>query len=131
MFVPWEISAKKLKRLFADTPLKRITGTYYTIPAGLFDNLHCIVGFHLDDGYLNWFEFFRSQEYYQTKTLDDSYADFQRQFEIVFGKPHHTEMGSDGYHFHKWTFDNITIAHSVYERFGFSEGMSIRRDGIF
>lgn len=127
IFIPWGINGGKLERLFTGYPLKFIIKGYYTCPVTLFESLSCILGLHLDYGVLNYLEFFREQTDLLSRSISDSYNDFQRNFENIFGKPHDSHMGYEGYETHIWVFNNVTISHSVYERFVISEYMSIRK----
>jgi len=125
IFVPWRITESELLALGGDG-LHNVTRGYYTAPCVSVGGLSCTLGFHFRppvDGRLVELEFFRRF----AMPLADSYADFQKHFESVFGTPTKTEDGSDGFPSHTWLVHGARIVHYVFDRFGPEEHMRIQK----
>jgi hypothetical protein len=126
IFVPWDIDENELKQIFKGTFLTNVTTGYYTTHGESLGGLKCEIGFHFDprkNGRLNELEFFRTDYSDQRK----SYEEFQNFFERVFGKATQTRMGTEGFQDQVWNIDGVQIYHTIYDRFGPEEHMTIKR----
>lgn len=128
IFIPWDIDEIQLKELFKGQKLTSVTAGYYTTESELLGGLICKIGFHFEprtNGRLKELEFFRANYSDQMQ----SYDEFQRHFELTFGKPTRTNMGSEGFEDHSWNFDKVQIMHFIFDRFGPEEHMRIKYNG--
>jgi len=126
IFVPWDINEQQLIKLFAGQKLTNVTNGYHTADCESLGGLKCKIGFHfepLKNGLLNELEFFRTDYSDQRK----SYEEFQNFFEQIFGRPTQTRMGTEGFQDHLWNIDGVQIYHTIYDRFGPEEHMTIKR----
>ena len=126
VFVPWAISQRELKKLLGRHGLRHIAMGYFTSSCVSLDGMNHELGFHFDpptSNELSELEFFLKAYPNQKK----SYETFQFHFEKEFGKPTEVHPGSEGFDTCIWRIGSIEIAHSIYDRFGPEEHMTIRR----
>ena len=136
IIVPMRITPGFLKCLFAGHPLKMIAPDYFVAECTSLSGLKHNLGFHFSPIFpwafalhrrLCRLEFFRTEDdpLQPPELQARSFADFQTRLETAFGSPTKSTAGSEGFPNHEWLFDNITVRHSVYERFVLSEGVGI------
>ena len=126
ILISWDIDEQTLTQKLNGYDFKRVTTGYYTISCKSLNGLNCMLGFHFEprgNGLLNELEFFRKDYVEEEK----SFNDFQSHFEAEFGKPTSESEGYKGFKSYAWNFENVQIAHFVFDRFGLEEHMRIKR----
>jgi len=125
-FVPWRISDLELEDLFNGFALKKVKRGYYTLKCEPLPSLHCHIGFHLHQyDVLTQFEFFVMRNSHDE--IKDTFAMFQKSFEVAFGPSTKTSTGPEGFPSHEWTVPGARIIHLVRERHGPEEIMTITK----
>ena len=120
-FIPWGIHRNQLKMILGPE-LRCVSLDYYSISCESLGGMKHQLGFHFDsNARLKELEFFRDTYPDQ----DASYKEFQKHFEATFGTPTETGEGEEGFPYHIWYLNEVTIAHSVWNRFGLEEHMRI------
>lgn len=120
--VPWGITEAQLEKLLHQTPPRRVSRAYLTIPVTVLGGLKCMLGFHFrDSAKLSELEFFRTAYPDQRASFDE----FQEYFERAFGAPTHTAEGDAGLPHYEWRLPGATIRHYVLDRFGPEEHMRV------
>lgn len=126
VFVPWGIYESDLRGLLGSHGLRHVTHGYYTLSCVSLGGLAHELGFHLyprSSGMLNELEFFRRSYENQKASFDE----FQKHFEISFGKPTKEQMGTEGFPSYLWNLEGARIVHYVIDRFGLEEHMRIQK----
>ena len=123
VMVPWGISETELQELLVETPPRRVTQGYLTLPVKVLGGLQCQLGFHFRrSGRLSELEFFR-RAYPDQRA---SFEEFQRYFENAFGAPTRSTDGNEGFPSFEWRLPGATIHHFVFDRFGPEEHVRVR-----
>ncbi len=138
ILVPWGITQRRLRQLFADYPIRRVGEGYYVTSCVSLNGLSHELGFHFTPrfpwtlhirGRLEWLEFFRRHD--NTKVymndLRESFETFQKHLELTFGPPSKSSPGSEGFPIHEWCLGSVEVGHSIYERFTLNEAVMIRK----
>lgn len=129
VFLPWYASLETIEKLFDDHKFLRQSQEYYSVKVVLPLNIDCSLSLGLRNNCLREVLIYRDSDYYEKHGLETSYIDIQSQFETIWGKSHKSSKSIlDDFEDHFWYFENVTIAHTIYERFVFCEGVSIRID---
>ncbi len=125
VFVPWGITEDDLFAIIPKDNLHHVTGGYYTLPCRVLGVLEIMIGFHFDDFTKNLYKF----EFFRTSypDLKVSYDEFQEYLEKLFGEPHKSIGGGDGFPDNEWTFGSIKVFHYIADRFGPEEHVHIER----
>ena len=127
LFIPWRITSDELKRIFAGENLRQVNDGYFTTSCISLNGLSHELGFHFYEtagGLLMQFEFFRTS--YEDQK--GSFEEFQRHLVQTFGELTTSTPGSEGYPDCVWNIDDVTIGHSVYDRFGPEEHVRISKN---
>lgn len=125
VFVPWGVTEAELIRLLGEYGLHKVTSGYHTLSCVSLDGLTCEIGLHFTPrslGLLRELEFFRRA--YPDQVA--SFEEFQRDFEVAYGKPTRSTSGSEGFPYHEWRLGKVKIEHYVFDRFGPEEHMRVR-----
>jgi hypothetical protein len=128
LFIPWDITQKKLIDLFQGHELKQVTNGYFTTSCISLGGLHHRLGFHFEpqkSNTLKKIEFFRDDY----SDLEFSFNEFQKFFENQFGYPSKSYPKSqEGFYSYEWIIKNkIKIYHFIFDRFGLEERLYIER----
>ena len=119
VLVPWSITEAELQELLANSKLHKVTGGYYTLDCRPLGGLAHTIGFHFRDDVIGLFEFFQKGENVK------SFSEFQTHLEMTFGAPTQCRAGTEGFNDYRWLIDGFEIIHTVQERFGPEERLSI------
>ena len=121
LLLPWILSRNNIIELFAFNNIEMITEDYYVVSTCVFqEDFCCNIGFHLKDNEVYKLEFFRSAEYYNSSTIEDSYLAFQAILVDFFGIPNKKSKYKS-----IWKFDHLEVAHYIIERFYLEEHVEI------
>ncbi len=124
VFVHWGIGETQLLTLLEPCGLRHITTGYFALSCVSLEGMAHELGFHFSprsNDILTELEFFRSSYENQKASFDE----FQKHFELFFGQPTKSKMGTEGFPSYAWELEGIRIVHYVFERFGLEEHMRI------
>ena len=124
IFVNWSIGETELRTLLEPYGLRHITRGYFVLSCVSLNEMAHELGFHFSPrskGILTELEFFRRSYENQKASFDE----FQKHFEVFFGQPTKSTMGTEGFLSHTWELQGIKIVHFVFDRFGLEEHMRI------
>jgi hypothetical protein len=124
IFVNWSIGETELRMLLEPYGLRHITKGYFVLSCVSLNGIAHELGFHFSprsNGILTELEFFRNSYENQKASFDE----FQKHFELFFGRPTKSTMGIEGFPSHTWELQDVRIVHYVFDRFGLEEHMRI------
>ncbi len=121
--IPWGITPKRLAGLTGPDALTEVSRDFYVTDCSVLAGLEVTLGFRFRGGKLKEIELFRRLAI----PLPESYAEFQRHLESVFGPPDSVTKGNCGFKDCEWRIRGVKVWHTVFERFGPEEHVRITR----
>jgi hypothetical protein len=124
-FVRWGMTKAELLETLPTEP-QHVAEDYYVIDCTSLQGLQLALGFHFrpkENPALRELEFFRRS----SPGLHESYAEFQRHLEAIFGAPAQQSPGDEGLPNCSWQSGGATVRHYVLNRFGPEEHVRMMR----
>ncbi len=111
----------------ANIPYEYITKGYVVFSSHFFDSsVPYHVGLHYNKNQINYIELYRSElKYTSIDTIQESFSENQSSIINTYGEPTVFNLENDESKFSNWYSEEVVIVHSLYERFGFEEKITI------
>src|SRR5687768_6369744 len=101
--IPWRITPEQLAWITGPNALTEVTRDYFYTTCSALGGMQVRLGFHFEGRRLRQLEFLRCF----TMPLAESYADFQKHLESIFGSPTSVAEADGGYNYCEWRYGRV------------------------
>ena len=124
ILVPWGLSRRQLVSVLGPHGLRKVDANNFVLSCTSLSGLHHQLLFQYDFS-LGPKRYFLKLYQSNPQDIRKSYETFQLHLEMTFGRPSRSEETEDGFLYHTWNLGEVTVSHSVHERFVFCETIAV------